>query len=465
MTDNVLSASRRQFLQSAVAGSAGATLLQWQAAQKLLAQTAGSSGYKALVCLFLDGGNDSFNMLTPHTAAEYDAYRATRGEPGSGGVSIDRADLLEIAGPDGRTMGLHPSMTAVQQLYNDGHLGFIANVGSLIRPTTMTDYQAAESLPLGLFSHSDLTRHWQTAMPDTRAALTGWGGRMADLLTPSEKFNDTIGMSIAVDRVNTFQAADSIRSYIVNSSGAISRSGYFGNWQRDRIIRQAFDEILAQPTTDLVSQTYSQLTRQAIDAAQLYNDATASVTLETPFPEHYLGRNLERIARTIASADDLGHEKHIFFVSYGGWDHHGDLLGPQANLLGRLSESLKAFYDSLVELQVSDQVVLFTASDFGRTLVSNGQGTDHGWGGNQIVLGGPVNGGNLFGEYPQSLAENDLDVGRGRLIPTLSVDQYAAELAMWMGIGNDSNLESVLPNIRNFYPQGQQGPPIGFLNA
>lgn len=461
--------TRRRFIQQCAAmttGSISASVFQMQLTRQLLAQGSGGGGFKALVCLFLDGGNDSYNMLVPNEAAEYADYFSIRQDPSLGGLALSQESLLPISTPGGRSFGLHPSMTEMKSLYDAGDLAFVANVGSLFQRTDLADYQSGVDLPLGLFSHSDLQRHWQTSMPQSRSAATGWGGRVADLLTDPAKRDAPIAMSLSIDRVNTFQAAQYANPYVISANGATEFEAYRSNWAPDLIFRGAFDQILARAEPDLVRSTYSALTQQSIEAATLYNEATAAVSFDTVFPSSYFGRQMERIARTIASAGSLGHQQQLFFVSNGGWDHHGDLLGPQNTMLGEVSAALGAFQACLTELGLANEVVTFSASDFGRTLAGNGQGSDHGWGGNQFVLGGPVSGGNVYGDYPDSLAAgNPLDVGRGRLIPTTSVDEYAAEMLLWMGVANNADLEMVLPNIRNFYSSSASDSPLGFISS
>ncbi|MEM6470901.1 MAG: DUF1501 domain-containing protein [Planctomycetota bacterium] len=443
-------------------GGIGASMLQLKLTQSLMAQSS-SNDYRALVCLYLDGGNDSFNMLVPYETGEYADYESIRGSQGQGGLALERDSLLAINSSSGRQFGLHPSIPELQQLYQEGDLAFVANVGSLIEPTDFSDYQNDNQLPLGLFSHADLKRHWQTSMPQSRAAVTGWGGRVADILTDPSQYGDSIAMSLAVDNVNTFQTARNANPYIISANGAVEHHAHSSNWGPDLIFREAFDQVLARPDADLLRQTYVNKTRKSIDAAAQYNESTGSISFATAFPGSYTGRSFERIAKTIAAAETLGHRQQVFFLQHGPWDHHGGLIDPHRGTLTEISQALGAFQQAMREIGRDQQVLTFTASDFGRTLAGNGQGSDHGWGGNQIVMGGGIRGGDVYGEYPLSLASgNPLDVGRGRLIPTLSVDEFAAELVMWMGISNNEDLETVLPNIRNFYGSGASTPPVGF---
>ena len=206
--------------------------------------------------------------------------------------------------------------------------------------------------------------------------------------------------------------------------------------------------------------------RGSIDAAVQFNTATENIILTTPFSLTSLSQQLKMVAKTIAAREDLGQTRQVFFVERGGWDHHSNLHNNLNNLLPEVNDALNSFYQATVELGVQNEVTTFSASDFSRTLTSNGSGSDHAWGSNMILMGGSVDGGKIHGQYPFSLAPgNELDVGRGRLIPTTSVDEYYAELAMWFGIPNDSTLETILPNIRNFYPSSATDRPIGFMTV
>ncbi len=463
--------SRRDFVRAAggcaalSSSSIMSTLLNLKASNAAVAQQ-NYQGYKAIVCIFLFGGADTFNVLTPYEQQEYDDYAAIRGNPDTGGLALPREDLLDVTDLSGRKFGIHPSMPEIRDLYNEKNAAFIANVGTLVRPTTMADYRARRDLPLGLFSHADHIRHWQTSIPQERSRLTGWGGRMADIVTDETNSNANISMNISLSGVTTFETGRDVIPYVVQTNGATELSGYGRNNPQDRIYTRATDGILSQTYSDLLEKTYAGTRRNSIDAAIEYNNAVNSVNLNTAFPQSYLGAQLKMIARTIGARQLLGQRRQIFFVTVGGWDHHDEVLANQERMLPDVSKSLKAFYDATVELSVEEDTVAYTVSDFGRTLSSNGRGSDHAWGGNQLAVGGSVVGGHVWGQYPTSLAADkniDLDVGRGRVLPTTSVDEHAAELALWYGIPNDNNLEAVFPNIRNFYSANAIDPPVGYL--
>ncbi len=501
--------SRREMLKAAAGCSLMtntsllSTFLTLQAT-KAVASSNTINDYKAIVCLFLFGGNDSYNMMTPYDGSgsgdasdpnnpnisgEYGDYYRVRGgyDDGilnPGGLALERSTLTPIADPvSGRNFGLHPGMSAdadpnanpdpalrgVAGLYNDGKLGFVANVGSLIERTTKTTYQQRVNLPLGLFSHADLQRHWMSGVPQSRNQLTGWGGRIADCLQ-STNSEPTVSMNISIGGVNLFQAGANVTPYAIGSNGATVVSNYFpdydatGNYQ-NKIFSRATDNVLGQTYNDLLEASFAATHRNSIDAAIAFNDGISGVNINTTFADEGLSNRFKTIAKVIGAAGGptptLAQKRQVFFISEGGWDNHGDVLPAQQNKLPVVSRALTSFYAAMEELGLQDSVVTFTASDFARTLGSNGQGSDHAWGGNQIVMGGQVAGGKVFGEYPLSLAAgNDLDLGRGRLIPKISVDEFAADLALWFGLSN-SDLDLVLPNIRTFYDG--TGSPLGIM--
>ena len=491
LTESMLT-TRRNLLKAA--GTCGmmtntsllATLLNLQATKSLVAAT-DTSGYKALVCLFLNGGNDSYNVLIPNegdaTSGEYGDYHNIRGgfDDGNnnpGGLAIEQSRLVPIVGPDSRSFGLHPGMaaeqspdpmatdTGVAKLYKDGNLAFVCNVGAMTQPTTRDDYNSRAGLPLGLFSHADLQRHWQTGFPQSRNQINGWGGRMADLLY-STNGDSSVSMNISVSGMNLFQTGVDVVPYAIGTGGATVVNGYIpglvGGGIQNRMFTRAFDNMLDQTYSDLLAKSFSDAQRNSTDAALEFNEATQAVTINTPFASESPSSHLQMVARVIGAREDLGQTRQIFFVNLGGWDNHTNLITAHETNLPRISRAIKSFYDATVELGVANDVTLFTASDFARTLSTNGQGSDHAWGGNQIVCGGAVKGGAFFGEYPELTSSNPLNVGRGRLIPTTSVDHMAADLAMWFGVGNDQDLETVLPNIRRFYSSSETQAPLGLF--
>lgn len=499
-TRNSSTTSRRSLLKAAAGCGAMSThvsvmstLLNLQATKAMAAP--GATDYKALVCVFLLGGNDSYNMLVPRNNAsasnstEYDDYAASRGgyDDGTnnpGGLALLESDLLPINDPSNlsnRSFGLHPGMGydatgnqglngGVAKLYNDGNAAFIANVGSLVEPTSRTDYNNRSNLPLGLFSHADLQRHWMTGAPHTRGQITGWGGRLADLFQASN-MNPTVSMNISLSGVNIYQSGGDVIPYAIGTGGATQVSNYQTNNLQNRIFSKQLDSVLAQTYSDLLSQSFAETHRSSLDAAVEFNTQVNGVTLNTAFDQNdTLSRQMQKIAQVIAAADGLQQSRQVFFVTIGGWDNHSNLLPAQDTNLPRVSRALKSFYDATVELGCQNDVITFTASDFARTLGTNGQGSDHAWGGNHIVMGGAIDGGKIYGEYPNSLTDlvhptlGNLDLSRGRLIPTTSVDELAAELAMWFGVSSATDLKDILPNIEEFYTYNAGTAPIGFIS-
>ena len=446
--------SRRQFLGQASCAAVGSsalfsTLLTLRLANSLSAQTAPATGdYKALVCLFLGGGNDSWNMLIPTTSGEYSAYAALRAN-----LAVPAASALGLT-PDnlgGRTLGLHPSMPELRDLFNAGNLGFVSNVGSLIRPVTLAQYRAGGSLPVSLYSHDDQVKQWQTCIPDQRTAI-GWGGRAADLLA---SLNDPslVSMNISLSGQNIFLTGENAFTYTVGSSGATALTGYsptaINNLTAQRT--KAIDGMLGQQYRSLFEQTYANSTRASIDAYQQFSSALSGITLNTVIPTgNSVASNLAMVAKTIAARAKLGVRRQIFFVMLGGFDLHDNLLTNHPGLLSTISKGVTTFWSALNEIGMQNQVTLFSASDFARTLTSNGDGSDHAWGANHFVLGGAVAGRQVFGDktagyYPDLQNVAAIDTGQGRLIPGVSVDEYARDLLSWFGV-SDANMDYVLPS-------------------
>jgi uncharacterized protein (DUF1501 family) len=449
--------SRRKFL-----GHGGVSVL---AATQLgsfarVAQAAPAADYQALVCILLAGGADSFNMLLPYDQARYDGYAAMRSD-----LALNRNDVLPLdyLGPDSRQMAVHPGLNEVRDLFDSGDLAFIANVGSLAEPTDRTGYDAGTvRLPLGLFSHADQIAQWQTAVPDARIG-TGVGGRMADVLQPILPASP-ISMNITLSGTNVFQTGASVTSYAVDATeGARQMAGYESDDDGNDGFTTAMNAMLAADYDDPFRRTYANALRESIDAAELVQSALdGAQTLNTTFSASGLSEALAQIARIVSVSDQLNAPKQTFFITFGGWDHHDDVIPQQEAMLPVVSRALSEFHSAMTELGVLDRVTTFTISDFGRTLTSNGKGSDHGWGGNSLVMGGAVNGGNVYGAYPEIDPGNPLDVGRGRFIPTTSVDELYAELALWYGVGA-GDLGFVLPNISRFYDTGSGSAPIGLM--
>ena len=438
--------NRRDFLKTS-----GAAALMAATPGLSYSQVVGGIGpftdYKALVCVFLFGGNDSFNMLVPNTTAEYNAYAASRQN-----LALLQGDLLPItpASSSGPDFGLHPAMGSTQALFQSGDAAFVTNVGPLIEPTTKDQfYNQSVALPPQLFSHNDQQDQW-TSLRGNVPTKTGWAGRMADLIRTGVT-DQQMSTNASLFGANLFQSADETVAYVMGPNGPLQFEG-FSTTPGDILNEQrlAFLRIVDAQYDTVYERGFRDVQRRAIDAADLVSTAIAGApTLNTVFPQSQLGTQMQTVARLIAVRDQLQMQRQVFFVAAGGFDSHDDQNQDQPGLLGGISDAIAAFHAATVELNIEDSVTTFTQSDFGRTLTSNGDGTDHAWGGNQLVVGGAVNGGDLYGGYPSLALGGPEDVGGGRIIPSTSADQYAATLARWFGIP-DTDLDVVAPSLANF---------------
>lgn len=409
--------------------------------------------YKALVCVFLLGGNDALNTVIPYDNAGYQRYaqaRATLAVPhasllpltpqAGGGASDGTRYAVQASTGDGDAVGA----SGLQQLFDGGHMAILGNVGTLVRPVTKADYVANRAeLPPQLFSHNDQQAYWQVS---TTGADTGWGGRIADLLYDANP-DAFIPMTTSLNYDSLLLRAANGHQYVVGNGGPRG-FGYF-EWNPD--VRSAYLALNADnPQAHPFERSFAASFRRARENASAVDMALeAASPLQAAFPDNDLADQLRMVARMIQVREVLGLKRQIFFVAVGGFDHHDSLLSDHPWLLARVSQALKAFHDATVELGVADKVTAFTASDFGRTLSSNGDGSDHGWGAHHFVVGGAVRGGRFYGTMPVLQNDGPDAAEGGRMIPTTAVDQYAATLARWFGVA-DGDLDLVFPNLRNF---------------
>ena len=462
--------SRRKFL-GACCASVGATGLLSSLAQLRLIGAVASpdngpvvprtaaapqTDYKALVCLFLAGGNDANNLVVPTDTASYAAYAA-----GRGALALPQNAVLPITPrtSDGRTWGIHPAMTELKNLFDQGKFAVLANVGTLAYPMTKAQYlNGSVPRPSQLFSHNDQQVEWQSSIAD-KPFVTGWGGRLADL-TNAFNSNNRISMSITLNGQNSFQVGKNVDQYAVGTGGAIALTGSGTGTSVNGLRTAALNDALALQNANLFETAFGGLTSGALGASSLISSV---ITGTSPFANFFnaanntsLAQQLHMVARLVNVQQTLGLKRQIFFVRVGGWDLHDNQVtagattsGAHANLLRDVSQSLNAFNNALTQIGAQDQVTTFTASDFGRTYNTNGDGSDHGWGSHHFVMGGAVKGGDIYGKMPTFAIDGPDDTGRGRWIPTTSVDQYAATLATWFGV-SATDLPVVLPNIGRF---------------
>jgi len=458
--------SRRNFIRQASLASLSlatpmSSIINFKAMNALAASAPPpANGYKAMVCFFLHGGNDSFNMLMPRTSTEYNHYATTRSN-----LAIAQNDILPIGGVGGN-FGVHPSLIDVQQMYNNGDLSFIANVGSMIEPITKTQYlNGSTPVPLGLFSHLDQYNHWQNASPNQRINK-GWGGRIADLVS-SANTNTNISMNLSLSGTNIFQYGQNSVEFSMNHNGALMPINRNTTWGNNPARRAATDSILNYGYQDMYHKTYADIFKGSIEAGEEFQTAVDAIPdFNTAFSTSRSSRNFEMIAKTIAARTTLGFDRQIFFVRLGGWDHHDELLANQAAKLTEVNNAMSEFKGALDELGMFNDVTTFVVSEFARTLTSNGNGSDHAWGGNAMVMGGDVNGGNIYGTYPSLEINSGQYIGGGVMVPTTATDSLFSELALWYGI-NPSDLTTVFPNLGNFHNVAglsTTAPPIGFMN-
>lgn len=456
--------TRRQFVGSLPCIALGTTtlyssLINMKAMQSLLgSQATAKDDYKALVCIMLGGGNDSYNMLIPRGTDEYAQYVQVRANN-----AIAQEDLLAIDPIDNQNMqfGLHPSMTGIQQMFQDGNAAFVCNVGTLVQPTNKDAIIGnMANLPLGLGSHIDQAMHWQTAFPQERGNQ-GWGGRMADILK-SQNSNQEVSMNISLSGNNIFQRGEDTVEYAINRDGGVSIVFLDSGLPFFNQLKSDVSDMTNKEYGDLFKDAYSGVLRRSVESNRFFNESVTINGLNTNFGNGNLAQDLRMVADTIAARNILGAKRQIFFVELGGFDNHDELIGQHAILMERVDNAMTQFYKALEEMGVEDCVTTYTISDFARTLTSNGNGTDHGWGGNAIVMGGAVKGKNLYGSYPDLALGNNLDLGGGVLVPQISTDEYFAELALWFGI-SPNDLSLILPNIGNFYDVSSNQAPLGFL--
>jgi uncharacterized protein (DUF1501 family) len=434
--------SRRTFINCASLAAAGNILgLRPFGALNALAQSSG--GYKALVCVFLFGGNDANNTLIPFDTTGYGKYSSLRGD-----LALAQNTLLPLT--PAPNFALHPSLPDIQTLFNSGNAAFVANVGTLVQPLTRAQYQAGQTAPTNLFSHPDQQLEWQNAA-QSAATPTGWAGRMADVLGASYNQGASIPMITSVAGDTLFCNGNSTTPVSVSPGNLGEASCSEGSECNARqLTAQA---LLTLDTGISLVQADDSITTNAYAYAKTLADAVQSITpLKTVFPANNgLGAQLQQIAQIIQVRSALNVQRQIFFAGIGNFDTHAGQLGLQSTLLAEISPALAAFYNATVELGVASEVTTFTMSDFSRTFQPNSNnGSDHAWGAHHIVLGGAVKGGQIYGTYPTlALGGPDDSDSNGRWVPTTASSQYAATLAQWFGV-SVAELPAVLPSIGNF---------------
>ncbi len=464
--------ARRAFLQRtgqlAMMGTASSYALGLAGLSEAAAFS-NAGGYKALVCVFLYGGNDHANTLIPFDPTNYARYQTIRGTTGSeaaNGIALARAALANtvLTPPSGQTLtddityAIAPTMPRLKALYDQGVMAPLLNVGPLLAPLTRAQYDAGVvPRPAKLFSHNDQQSTWQSSQPE--GSRTGWGGRMGDLALSS----NTNSMFTAINATGNavFLSGQNAIPYQVSPAGAtlfapVQAGQVFGS----ATASQTLSSLLRTGTGNVMAADYARINDRSLQFGTFVNSALAGVTLNTSFGTgNRLADQLRVVARMIAARGSLGVTRQVFLVSLGGFDNHDGLIGTHDALLGQVDFAMDAFYRATVELGVAGNVTTFTASDFGRTLSSNGDGSDHGWGAHHFIVGGNVQGGRFYGRAPRVSLTSDDQVGQGRLLPAVSVDELSATLATWFGV-SATELPLIAPNIARF-----ASPNLGFMRA
>jgi len=419
-----------------------------------------ATDYKALVCLFMYGGNDYANTVVPFDIANYDLYSAIRGGGAGrtrGGIALGLDELaataLVPAGGQTLTDGLHyalaPELTGLKSMFDAGQLAVQLNVGPLIVPLTLAQYESPNRvlypLPPKLFSHNDQQSTWQSLGGE--GSTVGWGGRLGDLALSGNGNALLTCISAAGNAV--FVAGRNALQYQISPDGAIKVGALQASPYGMDSVRDALAALSTQTSAQSLENDYAAVLRRSIQLEGVVNGALADINPSTPFDASPLAVQMKIVARLIGARNALGVKRQVFFVSIGGFDNHNALMQNHPGLMAQLNGAMSSFYQATVELGVASNVTAFTASDFGRTLASNSDGSDHGWGSHHFVMGGAVKGGKFYGTAPHVSVDTDDQVGQGRLLPSTSVDQFAARLALWFGV-SPTELPGILPNIANF---------------
>jgi uncharacterized protein (DUF1501 family) len=446
---------RRSFLRHAGALAGTAALGQLGA---LASRAAGTSDYKALICIFLYGGNDTNNMVVPIDTAGYANYAKLRST-----IALPQAQLLPLPETGGvLRYGFHPALPSLQSLWSAGNLALVANVGTLVQPLTQAQYLEAGTIkPATLFSHIDQQHQWQSSISDTSSSSSGWGGRLADQLA-SLNVNANVPAMISTGGNNLFVTGAASQALVIPVSGSFGLKG-FSSSSADTVRRSALVQLLGLDRgTDLTKAAEDVMTASLSSSATLNpilstTDSTMSArfgSLTTNFSQQMLA-----IAKVIEARSALGASRQVFLATLGSFDTHSNELNTQQTLYADLDSSLNAFHGAMADIGAAGSVTSFTLSDFSRTYLPNtGGGTDHAWGSHHMVIGGAVHGGQVYGTMPTVAIGGPDDAGNeGRWIPTIAVDQYAATLATWFG-ADPAALAAVLPNLSAFSPS-----TIGFI--
>ncbi len=445
-------AGRRDFLKRTAAtsalGVAGPIALQLSAVSDAVAAT--GDDYKALVCVFLYGGNDHFNTVVPYDTAQHAIYEQVRGSIGTPRAQLAASRLLpSVPLADGFEYALAPEMPNLLQMWNQGRAGIQLNVGTLMEPTTAAQQRnGSVEIPPNIFAHNLQQDFWQRL--EDAGANSGWGGRLVDRIMSQEQASPFSSMSVFGNTV--MMTGETTMATNIRATGSsllrARSSNIFGSAQ----VSQAAEKLMTSQSDHLLMEAHASLVRRSLDANDVLDDAfSRAQPLNTQFTteDEPLSEQLRKVAELISIRSELGVKRQVFFVGQGGYDTHSNSNNTHPALLGALDTALQQFYDATVELGVSDKVTTFTGSDFGRSLTNNGDGSDHGWGGHQIIMGDAVAGGRFYGT-PADISDGAVQMmSTKRLVPTTSIEQVGSTLGRWFGV-SDGDLVDVFPRLDRF---------------
>ena len=453
--------SRREFLRQAsalsIAGAASPFALNLATIGAASAQAA--PDYKALVCVFLYGANDCHNTVVPYDAANHQTYFMQRQTVGLGTSALTPlTPTMPISGPAGLQLSMPTPLMPLKTLFDAGQCAIVANVGPLIQPTTLTQFKTpGYPLPPKLFSHNDQQSVWQASSPE--GAKFGWGGRIGDLLASQNSTSLFTCMNVSGNAV--FLSGQQVQPFQLDATqGAIGFSGLTGstpNLFGSAAGSTALRNLLTRNRTHLFENETVKVNVRSLDSYTTLSAALQGGQTFVAPAGNSLAAQLAMVAKVISVSNTLGAKRQVFLVSLGGFDTHANQNDSHPGLLAQVADAISLFQATMNSTGAANKVTLFTASDFGRALVQNGDGTDHGWGSHHLVVGGAVNGNNVYGTFPDLASSASTNAGNGRLIPTTSVEQYAATMAKWMGVSNNDQL-MILPNLMNFAQQD-----LGFM--
>jgi uncharacterized protein (DUF1501 family) len=457
--DNALHPGRRRVLGALSALGVSALVPRLSLSSATAATTSGE--YRALVCVFLFGGNDSNNMIVPFTTNAYNNYATVRGAQSAGGLALPQGTLLPIADRNGQAnYALHPQMSGLQGLWSQGKMATLFNVGTLLKPATKATYRTVGAAPPNLYSHEDQQRQFQGMRLNSLTAPSGWGGRMADLMG-SAGGATPVAVSIAGNAL--FLTGDTSAQVSLPQTGTLAISGTSTS-ALDQSRLTALRALMSGGADAVMVSTLGGLQTKTVALTQTLGpilSSTSTATAAFGTQSTSIANQLKQVTKLIEHRAELGNPtRQIFFVSHGGYDTHSNQIATQDALFAQLSPALTSFYNATSTLGLANNVTTFTLSDFTRTFKPANTGSDHAYGGHHLIIGGAVNGQATYGPFPQQVLGGPDDVtSEGRWLPSTSIDQYGATLAKWMGV-QPGELGNVFPNLGNFTLQD-----LGFLTG